>query len=351
MLRRIVDSRAFVCLLLSAALWCVLQFRMPFPGEHPLLQLVLFHKPYLFYGFKWSFVVMQFTTPYILFSTLFSLAYIFLVRQDRKINFQRLPPYPLPAERNRLYLVLGEIHNPKRPVPAESPHWLVVPERGLYAGIAIFGAIGSGKTSCCMYPFAEQLFAHRHTDPERRASGLVLEVKGDFCHKVRGLLRKYGREADYLEVGLHSDLRYNPLHNDLEAHTLAYGIASLLNNLFGKGKEPFWQQAYTNLVKFIILLHKVLYDYVTLFDVYACAINPDVLAAKIEEGESRFRDEFILVASGVYVDRQTDELDAFDWKWANFQVMRRTHASLGHEAGIDPKVAADQRGHQPREAG
>jgi len=31
--------------------------------------------------------------------------------------------------------------------------------------------------------------------------------------------------------------------------------------------------------------------------------------------------------------------------WASFQVLRRTHASLGHEAGIDPKVAADQRGH------
>jgi len=31
--------------------------------------------------------------------------------------------------------------------------------------------------------------------------------------------------------------------------------------------------------------------------------------------------------------------------WANFQVLRRTHASLGHDAGIDPKVAADQRGH------
>jgi hypothetical protein len=24
--------------------------------------------------------------------------------------------------------------------------------------------------------------------------------------------------------------------------------------------------------------------------------------------------------------------------WANFQVLRRTHASFGHEAGIDPKV-------------
>jgi len=31
--------------------------------------------------------------------------------------------------------------------------------------------------------------------------------------------------------------------------------------------------------------------------------------------------------------------------WANFQVLRRTHASLGHDAGIDPKVSADQRGH------
>ena len=31
--------------------------------------------------------------------------------------------------------------------------------------------------------------------------------------------------------------------------------------------------------------------------------------------------------------------------WASFQVLRRTHASLGHDAGIDPKVAADQRGH------
>ena len=25
--------------------------------------------------------------------------------------------------------------------------------------------------------------------------------------------------------------------------------------------------------------------------------------------------------------------------------MRRTNASLGHKAGVDPKVAADQRGH------
>jgi len=32
-------------------------------------------------------------------------------------------------------------------------------------------------------------------------------------------------------------------------------------------------------------------------------------------------------------------------EWFNFQVSRRTHASLGHDASVDPKVAADQRGH------
>ena len=31
--------------------------------------------------------------------------------------------------------------------------------------------------------------------------------------------------------------------------------------------------------------------------------------------------------------------------WVNFQVLRRTQASLGHNEGVDPKVAADQRGH------
>lgn len=38
-------------------------------------------------------------------------------------------------------------------------------------------------------------------------------------------------------------------------------------------------------------------------------------------------------------------LDTVGLEWATFQVLRRTHASLGHDAGIDPKVAADQRGH------
>ena len=31
--------------------------------------------------------------------------------------------------------------------------------------------------------------------------------------------------------------------------------------------------------------------------------------------------------------------------WATFQVLRKTNASLSQKAGVDPKVASDQRGH------
>ena len=65
------------------------------------------------------------------------------------------------------------------------------------------------------------------------------------------------------------------------SYSLAYTVASLLNQLFGKGKEPFWQQAYTNLVRWIIELYRVLPGgWVTLRDVYHCAIDKALFAKK-----------------------------------------------------------------------
>jgi hypothetical protein len=124
---------------------------------------------------------------------------------------------------------------------------------------------------------------------------------------VRKILTKYGREHDYFEISLDSPYRYNPLHSDLEAYALAYGIATLRNNLFGRGQKPFWQQAYTNLIKFIIVLHKVNHDYVTLFDVYECTINPDKLEMKIKEGERPFQtQEYVLVLDAQYIGQQRE---------------------------------------------
>ena len=314
MFRRIIQARNLIAFVLSAVVWSVAQCVMRFPCQHPLLGLIAAYKPQLFFGLKWAYCAMQFTTPFIFFSSLGSLGYIFLMKREQRLKLNKLPQYPPPASRKRLFVILGEIHHRKKAIPAEHPKWLKIPQRGLHTGIAIFGAIGGGKTSCCMYPYAEQILAYRSDDPERRASGLVLEVKGNLCHKINKILKQYGRASDYVEIGLRSKdkpnvFRYNPFHNELESYTLAYGIASLLNNLFGKGKDPFWQQAYTNLVKFIILLHKVRYDYVTLFDVYECAINPDLLDKKIKETGAQFREESLLVENTVYGEHQ-EQLDA-----------------------------------------
>src|SRR5712664_4239284 len=310
-MRALVETRQFLSALLSAVFGTALFYRMPFPDENNLFQLVWLAKPYLFYGIKWAYIAMLFSTPYIGFSLVLSLFYIFVVRQEAATAAGKLPPYPDAANRDKLFLVIGEFHYPRRAEPAENPRWLVIPERGLFTGMAIFGAIGSGKTSGCMMPFAEQILAYRAQDPEKRVSGLVLEVKGDFCHKIRRLLEKHRRPEDYVEVSLQGKFRYNPLFNDLDAYALAFGIASLLNNLFGRGKEPFWQQAYTNLVKFIILLHKVLYDYVTLFDVYECAINPKLLEQKIEEGDRRFEQQYLSIDIETFGDHPALDGHAF----------------------------------------
>ena len=72
------------------------------------------------------------------------------------------------------------------------------------------------------------------------------------------MLTELGRGDDYIELSLDGRLTWNPRATWLDSYSLAYTVASLLNQLFGKGKEPFWQQAYTNLVRWIIELHRVL---------------------------------------------------------------------------------------------
>ncbi len=223
MLRSIIHNRMPISFALSCVTGYVLLHRWPFPADHAMLQLILLHKPWLFESIRWSYTTMLFSTPLIAFSSLFALLYIFAAKGDAALVRNPLPAYEPSAARGRLYLIVGEIHQQKRLGPVENPQWLTIPERGLFTGIAVFGAIGSGKTSCCMVPFAEQILFYCAADAERRISALVLEVKGDFCLHVRDILESHGRAGDYVEVGLDSPYRYNPLHDDLDAHALAYG--------------------------------------------------------------------------------------------------------------------------------
>ena len=70
-----------------------------------------------------------------------------------------LPVWPLSPTDDGPGIVVGEVHHPAEVREIFNPSWLTIPERGIYTGVAIFGAVGSGKTSACMHPFAEQILS------------------------------------------------------------------------------------------------------------------------------------------------------------------------------------------------
>ena len=359
MIQRVLNSKDFLAVLLALVTGTVLYFEIPWPMTTAMvprtwneyfLRLIALRDPWTYAGLKASYHVMLFTTPYIGYSFLLSALYIFTLRPRRAGKPQALPPYPAVEARSALSLVLGEVHNPRLPIPAEKPSWLIIPERGLFTGTIIIGAVGSGKTSCCMYPFADQLLGYRAADPDAKPGGLVLEVKGDFCNQVRGILAQRGRADDYIEISLDSEWAYNPLHNDLDGYALAYGIASLLNNLFGKGKEPFWQQAYTNLIKFIIILHQVGFGYVTLFDVYESAISQEVFERKMRQAEENIVGKCFLAVSreafelharalaevGFEADETGQLYVVLDSLTARYVLQKRgIELRVQHESGVD----------------
>ena len=268
MLRKIVEARTLVALLMSAGagVWGLRAY--PISQDDVFLGLIGERAPGVLAVLTYGYGTLWFTTPYFAASLLMSLMAIVVYRRAPRTRVRPLPPYPQPEQRSALSLVLGEAHYHATPGPAARPEWLTIPQRGLYTGVMVLGAVGTGKTSACMYPYVDQLLRWRATDPARKLGGLVLEVKGDFCAQVRSILRRTGRETDYVEIGLDTGVCYNPLHNELDPYAVAYAVASLLNNLFGRSKEPFWQQAYTDLLKFVILLRRISDGYTTFSEVY-----------------------------------------------------------------------------------
>ena len=310
----------------------------PFPGlgENPYLDLIAHHDPGLhavirgwYYG--WPAVAVVLAGSFAL-----SVWRVWFQPLVRIVRRGRLPKWPTSPGDDAPSLVVGELHHPTVPRESERPSWLVIPEKGLYTGVLVVGAVGTGKTTACMYPFARQLLSWRADDVRRRAGALVLEVKGDFCHQVRGILEDAGRGDDYLEIGLGGSWQWNPLDDPLlDSYSMAYGVASLINQLFGKSREPFWQQAYTNLVRWIIELHRLLPGgWVTLRDVYRCTVDADLLANRIREAQ-KLADELCPVRAVISQDDLARHPEALSkWTWA------RMPGTGNGACKLDPKLGS-----------
>ena len=303
----------------------------PFPAllENSILDLVAYHTPRFYLRMVWWYYLSPLVTVMLVGLILLAVWRVWFEARNRNLSpLGKLPKWPLKPGDPGPGIVVGELHHPVAIRQISNPSWLTIPERGLYTGVAIFGAVGSGKTSACMHPFAKQLLGWQAPNPHLRAAALVLEVKGDFCHDIRQILLDESRGDDYIELSMDGGWRWNPLSAWwLDSYSLAYTVSSLLNQLFGKGKEPFWQQAYTNLVRWIIELHRVLPErWVTLQQVYYCAIDSEFFAEKIEYAEAwsaelnkgvvfvpdaLFKAQMITLAEWVWTDvPATNELQA-----------------------------------------
>jgi hypothetical protein len=177
-------------------------------------------------GLAYTYALLWFTTPFFMSSIGFALIYIFATRSGRQSVTQPLPLYPPPEQRDDLFLVLGEQHHATRPGPSPTPCWLTIPERGLYTGTLIVGAIGSGKTSACMYPYAcrlvergvpitkvQDLLGHasvvtteryvHHTLEELHKAAVVLESGGVFDAEAAPAVGVSNQSQQRLTDGVH----------------------------------------------------------------------------------------------------------------------------------------------------
>ena len=331
----IADARGLIAMLIAVALGSWGLHAYPVPHDDPFLGVIALEKPYVYRLLAYGYATLWFTTPFFAASLLTSVLAIVTSRWPSRLRSRPLPPYPQPETRPYPSLVLGEAHLGRMPGPAPQPTWLTVPQRGLYTGVMVLGAVGTGKTSACMYPYVDQLLRWRAGDAALKAAGLVLEVKGDFCQQVRGILRAAGREADYLEIGLDTGVCYNPLHNDLDPYALSYAIGSLLNNLFGKSKEPFWQQAYTDLLKFVISLRRITDGYTTLSEVYRYIIEDELIGKNIRTLKAQFDTPPDVLA----IRREEYQEQLRQTPWTLWVPLGDTHVAHPYDAELEGYLA------------
>ena len=161
---------------------------LPAPGGNPVLDLIAYHDP----AFHAVIGVWYYAAPAVAVSLAGSLGLsvwrVWLQPRAGGGGRGKLPPWPASPNDDAPSLVIGELHHPAVAREIERPSWLVIPETGLYTGVLVVGAVGSGKTAACMYPFARQLLCWQADSSTHRASALVLEIKGDFCHKYSSMI-------------------------------------------------------------------------------------------------------------------------------------------------------------------
>src|SRR5437879_2035698 len=94
--RPLVEYRILLSLGLSATCGIVLNSLYPINQANPLLRLISLERPPIYLGLVWSYDLFLYSTPFLIFSMMFSLIYVHIYRKELEQGAGSLPPCPDP---------------------------------------------------------------------------------------------------------------------------------------------------------------------------------------------------------------------------------------------------------------
>ena len=101
--------------------------------------------------------------------------------------------------------------------------------------------------------------------------------------------------------------------------------------MFGKSKEPFWQQAYTDLLKFVISLRRITDGYTTLAEVYRYIIEDELIGKNIRSLKAQFDNPPDVLA----ISREEYQGQMRQAPWTLWVPLGETHVGHPYDAELE----------------
>lgn len=225
-------------------------------------------------SYLWKLIKLLFFIFYILSSIIISNS-IYSIKLNKAANGKKNKKVTNSIINSDLNLLIG--YNKEN-----SPIYLC--EKSLYQNILITGTIGSGKTSCAMFPFTKQLIEYKSTIITEKIGMLILDVKGNFHSQVSYYAKKNNRLDDLIIIEPGGKYKYNPLNKpNLKSSVLANRLKNILLLFSPNNSESYWldkvEQVLTECIKLCRLYND---NYVTFEEIHNLVNNPNYYTKKIE---------------------------------------------------------------------
>ena len=209
----------------------------------------------------WKYIKIAFIFSYIFSSFIISnsIFLLFINLFDKPKKLKKSSIQTTHSSHNQLSLFIGKnVYTNEK---------IYLPEKALYQNILVTGTIGTGKTSSAMYPFTEQLISYKSNSETEKIGMLILDVKGNYCNKVKEFCHIYNREEDLITIELNGNFKYNPLHKpNLKPSVLAHRLKTILLLFSKNNTESFWIDKAEQILSEAIKLCRLYNDYYVTFD-------------------------------------------------------------------------------------